>query len=211
LIKHLFSETIAWYKSGGFSGSTWPDASGTGNTATLSGSGLTTLLESGHGVSGNVLSLVGTINSKISLGNIIKEQFTVCSVTRYTGGSNQRILQGERTNWLHGHWSGSGGVAFYDGWKTSKTGGDSLEDTDWVIMCGTNAESQLKLVNGVDVGTVTGGSGINLLCVNDGIYDNENSDFVIAELVVLERGLTTVEMTDVSLFLLDKFTVAPSV
>ena len=93
----VFSESIAWYKSGGFSiaDGTWPDASGTGNNATLSGSGLTTLLESGHGASGVVRSLSGTTSSQISFGDVIKEQFTVCSATRYTGGANQRILQGK--------------------------------------------------------------------------------------------------------------------
>ena len=37
-------------------------------------------------------------------------------------------------------------------------------------MCGTNAGSQLKLANGVDVGTATGGRGSPSLFVNGGNY-----------------------------------------
>merc|ERR1712160_227279 len=92
----ITSEVSAWYKGGAFdiTAGTWPDASGGGNDATLSGSGLTELFESGHGASGEVSSLAGTTLSRISFGDVIKAQFTVCSVTRWTGGVNERILDG---------------------------------------------------------------------------------------------------------------------
>ena len=61
--------------------------------------------------------------------------------------------------------------------------------TDWVVMCGTNAGSQLKLANGVDVGTATGGTGNVSLFVNDGSYGSP-SNFAIAEVVVWSRGLS---------------------
>merc|ERR1712106_644159 len=120
-------------------------------------------------------------------------EFTVCSVTRYTGGTKGRILQGS-TNWLHGHHAGAAGVAWYvDGWKTAVQDNVS-PDTDWVVMCGSNAGSQLKLVNGVDVGNgATGGTGGQSLSINAGIY-GQVSDFAIAELVVWPRGLTDEEM-----------------
>ena len=75
--------------------------------------------------------------------------------------------------------------------------------TDWVVMCGTNAGSQLKLVNGVDVGTAAGGTGGVSLFVNagdhgNGYHGNEKSDFAIAEVVVWPRGLTSDEMRGVS-------------
>ena len=65
-------------------------------------------------------------------------------------------------------------------------------------MCGTNAGSQLKLVNGVDVGTATGGTGGVSLFVNAGYASAELSDFAIAEVVVWPRGLTGEEMHRVS-------------
>eukprot|EP00964_Phaeocystis_antarctica_P035205 scaffold20089_cov59-Phaeocystis_antarctica.AAC.1 len=86
------------------------------------------------------------------------------------------------------------GVAYYGGWKTPNRNNVS-PDTDWVVMCGTNAGSQLKLLNGVDVGTETGGTGDQSLFVNGGNYASwESSDFAIAEVVVWPRGLTSAEM-----------------
>ena len=65
-------------------------------------------------------------------------------------------------------------------------------------MCGTNAGSQLKLVNGVDVGTATGGTGGTSLFVNGGYYRLFKSEFAIAEVAVWPRGLTSAEMRRVS-------------
>ena len=78
-------------------------------------------------------------------------------------------------------------------------------DTDWVVMCGSNEVSQLKLVNGVDVGNgATGGAGDQSLSVNAGLYGNQKSDFAIAELVVWPRGLTDEEMRRASDHLIDR-------
>jgi len=201
----ITSEVSAWYKGGAFdiTAGTWPDASGGGNDATLSGSGLTELFESGHGASGEVSSLAGTTLSRISFGDVIKAQFTVCSVTRWTGGVNERILDGGGKNWLHGHWGGQAGVAHYDAWKTASSSSISPV-TDWLVMCGTNAGSQLKLANGVDVGTATGGGGGVSLWVNAASED-EPSNFAIAEVVVWDRGLACDEMVEASSHLMEKF------
>ena len=191
----------AWYCSGAFhiASSTWQDCSGNGKTATFSGSGLAESRSAGHGATSEVLALSGTTSSVIAFGAVIQSSFTVCSVTRYTGGAKGRILNGGGANWLHGHWGGNAGVAYYQGWKTALQGHVS-PNTDWVVMCGTNAgswnhASQLKLVNGVDVGTATGGTGGVSLFVN---FPSESSDFAIAEVVVWPRGLTSEEMHRVS-------------
>ena len=91
----------------------------------------------------------------------------------------------------------------YDGWKTAHQNNVS-PDTNWVVMCGSNAGSQLKLVNGVDVGTAVGGGGDQSLFVNAGKYSNHVSDFAIAELVVWPRGLTDEEMRRASDHLIDR-------
>ena len=73
----------AWYQAGGFdiTAGSWSDVSGGGNDATLSGSGLTELRQSGHGASAAVVSLAGTTSSIISFGDIIKVEFTFFSVS----------------------------------------------------------------------------------------------------------------------------------
>ena len=202
----------AWYCPGEFSitDKIWPDCSGSGNGATLSGSSFKTVGGAGNGATKDVPALTGTTFETISFSafKIIKTDFTVCSVTRYTGRTNQgRILQAS-TNWLHGHFGGYAGVAFYvDGWKTYKHGANVSPNTNWAVFCGTNAGSQLKLANGVSVGTAHGGTGDASLWVNGGQYlnypGNEKSDFAIAEVVVWGRGLTEDEMYRASFYLMD--------
>ena len=198
----------AWYCPGAFdlASGTWQDCSGNGNTATLSGSGLAESRSAGHGATSEVLALAGTTSSAIAFGAVIKSAFTVCSVTRYTGGAKGRILDGGAASWpgsgagwLHGHHGGNAGVTFYGGWKTSYQNNVS-PNTDWLVMCGTNAGSQL-LVNGADIGTWTGGRGGVSLFVNAW---GEKSNFAIAEVVVWPRGLTDDEMRGVSEHLMNR-------
>ena len=198
----------AWYCSGAFdiASSTWQDCSGNSNTATLSGSGLAESRSAGHGATNEVLALSGTTSSVIAFGAVIQSEFTVCSVTRYTGSAQNAILQGDRGYWLHGHWGTGAGLAFYGEAKTLWQW-NVYPNTNWVVMCGSNAGSQLKLVNGVDVGTAAGGTGDMSLFVNAGTLSDEasldpdysgESDFAIAEVVVWPRGLTDEEMRSVS-------------
>ena len=184
---------------------TWPNAVQGGAGATLSGNGLSVESQSGHGADSVVTALKGTTADTIDFGDVIKTEFTICSVTRYAGGTGNRILNGEGANWLHGHHGGKAGVAYYEGWKTISDGTNVDPVTDWVVMCGTNAGSQLKLVNGVNKGTADGGQGGVRLWVNGGDYMPGESNFAIAEVMVWDRGLTSEEMYGVSGHLLDKF------
>ena len=77
--------------------------------------------------------------------------------------------------------------------------------TNWVVMCGTNAGSQLKLANGANVGTATGGKGDVKLWINYGDSPDQVSDFAIAEVMVWDRGLTNSEMFEASSYLMGKF------
>jgi len=156
-----------------------------------------------------VLALSGTTSSQIAFGAVIKSAFTVCSVTRYTGGAMERILNGGGANWLHGHHFHKAGVAYYGVWKTAVQHNVS-PNTDWVVMCGSNAGSQL-LLNGVDVGTAAGGTGGVSLFVNGGpSHGHKKSNFAIAEVVVWPRGLTDDEMRGVSEHLIDRIRSPPS-
>ena len=80
------------------------------------------------------MALSGTTSSVIAFGAVIKSEFTVCSVTRYTGGAKGLILQGSTGNWLHGHCFSNAGVAYYGGWKTTPHNKVS-PNTDWGWSC----------------------------------------------------------------------------
>ncbi|EJK63848.1 hypothetical protein THAOC_15474, partial [Thalassiosira oceanica] len=198
---------VAWFRSGTFDlvSKTWPNHVLGGDDAILSGTGLSRVSESGHGGDVEVTALKGTTADSINFGHVLRNQFTICSVTRYTGGAFGRILNGEGANWLHGHHNGKAGVAHYGRWKTNS---NVDPNTDWVVMCGTNAGSQLKLVNGVSKGTEDGGSAPQTLWINGGWYmPQERSDFAIAEVMVWDGGLTSDEMYSASNYLVKKFGV----
>ena len=200
----------AWYCPDWFDikSGVWMDCSRNGNLAILTGSGFERVYGAGHGATNATPALSGSTKSMIHFGthnNVIKNEFTVCSVTRYTGGIKGRILADEKgTKWLHGHWNGLAGVAKYDRWVTrNDPPGNVRPNTHWTVMCGTNAgplSKQSKLANGVEVGTAEGGRGDVSLWVNGGKSvpgfnpGYEKSDFAIAEVVVWTRGLTVHEM-----------------
>ena len=207
--------SVAWYKSGTFDlkNEIWPNAlDGQRDGAFLNGTlGIASL--SGHGATRKVTALHGSTSASINFGDIIKDRFTICSVTRYRDGVKNQILS-SGLNWIHGHWNGKAGVARYGtvAWHTHTDTADTVEpNTNWVVMCGTNAGSQLKLVNGVDKSNNNnnnnngGGEGDAELMVNE----DEKSDFAIAEVMVWDRGLTSDEMDGVSDYLMNKFGIAP--
>ena len=198
---------FAWYESGKFdlANHKWANTiEKNGNDAQL-GSGLTEFSESGNGAAKTVNGLKGTPNDTIFFGPVIKATFSICSVTRYTNSASaERILQGEGNNWLHGHYQGHTGLAYYGDWMTADV--DNITSpTNWVVMCGTNAGSQLKLANGANVGTATGGKGDVKLWINYGDSPDQVSDFAIAEVMVWDRGLTNSEMFEASSYLMGKF------
>ena len=108
---------------------TWGNQAPAQYTARLSGSNIKmqTDIVGQHGVVNNDLPYVsGTTSDKVSFGRI-KGEGTFCSLTRYTSSNSQkRILLGGKpggaSNWLHGHWGGFAGTAYYSGWVFRNSG-----------------------------------------------------------------------------------------
>ena len=204
---------IAWYAPGDFNleNYSWPDRSDNNNDAVLSGTGFTISNKNGNGSLSNVIALEGTTSSSISFGDIVKNQFTICSITRYTGDTNQSRILTDPNGWTHGHHDVGAGVAYYGGWFTTKQDNVS-SDTNWVVMCATNAASNLKLVNGINVGTA-GGSGNISLFINPKNSDNPwnmpASDFAIVEMAVWNRGLSETELLSVSNYMMHRLNYTP--
>lgn len=141
-------------------------------------------------------SVRGNTNSRITFGpGSIPPTFTICSVSRYNGPSRGRIINGD-SNWLHGHWAGYVGVAYYEGWKTPVPSNPTPQ-FDWLVFCGQNAHPNIFTANGKYVSNGAGGGrsniafGINSLgCC--GV--SEASDWAVAEIAVWNRALDAEEM-----------------
>ena len=109
-------------------------------------------VESGNGAGRPVAYISGNTGAGYDFGKIMTSDFSICSVTRYLGGSKGRILQTNHPNWLHGHWGGRAGVAHYGTWVTPHEGPSS---TDWLVMLGSSVVPVWPL-------WVPGCSGINV-------------------------------------------------
>ena len=121
-----------------------PEARGNGLNITISGT-ITISNSSGNGALNPVYSLQGGTSSTMQWPTILTGDFTICSMTRYTGSSNRkRILTSSINNdWFHGHHGHNGGLrgcALYNGWRTTYTSSRGIL-TDWLVMCGQNSAS----------------------------------------------------------------------
>ncbi|CAE7327735.1 unnamed protein product [Symbiodinium microadriaticum] len=187
------SSMVAWFKSEE-ADSAWNSAVGSWQARVTRGSP-TKKVEAGHGATSPVAYLSGDAHTGIDFGVIMKPDFTICSVTRYLGGTNKRILQHNHPNWLHGHWGGAVGVAFYGDWVYQH--GWGKPQTDWLVMCGNSAgaifRGQEKRNIGEGAEKVVKSNGDAHLYINDGHY-TESSDFGVMEVIVWNRALSDGEM-----------------
>ncbi|KAK3272832.1 hypothetical protein CYMTET_18891, partial [Cymbomonas tetramitiformis] len=193
----------AWFKMENWSAedNTWPDTTGAYVATILSGS-VTTSESGGNGAAIPVRSLTGDSTTQVSFGAVLESTHTLCSLTRYTGGVQNRILQGSAGNFLHGHWKSRSGVAHNQNWRTFSFDnvGSSIAETaktDWVPICSQEGGDDLVNVNGyfVNVATGAGYSSDFDLVINTGADPSEISDFAVSEVITWNRALTRSEMT----------------
>jgi hypothetical protein len=175
-----------------------PDIRGWSRDAT-SGGTITKGSGAGNGATSAVAYITGSTASSLTWpSGSIPTNFTICSVTRYTGGTSRRILNGT-SNWLHGHWSGNRGVCYYEGWKTNSTGVGTLNN--WLVCCGKNSGSTPNniLLDSVASGTATGGASNQQLFINAGGGNyGETTDFQLSYLIIWDQILTDAEMLTTS-------------
>jgi hypothetical protein len=131
---------------------------------------------------------------------ILPTTYTLFHVARYAGGTEARIFSGYTTNWLSGFWSGNSGVAFHQGWITDQT--DHFT-TNWVLS--TDQNSYYKGQSNASVYSATGGGGTSdRLSINAG-NNGEPSNWMVAEVIVFNRSLTTEEILYVETYLARKY------
>jgi len=188
-----------------------PEARGNGRDVTRPAGTVTYGTGSGNGAAASVPYISGTTaTTMLWPSGSIPTNFTICSITRYSGSTYRRILNttgytnGVGNNWLHGHWDGLRGVAYYEGWKTSSEATVGTQ-TDWLVMCGNNGNPIPNniFVDSVAKGTATGGAGGGTynMSINTGYY-SEQSDWAFTYLVIYDTVLTDAEMYTVSNMLL---------
>ena len=150
----------------------------------------------GGGAANAVSFISGTTSTKLLWPeNSIPSTFTVCSVTRYTGGTRARILgcyasPSQYKDWIHGHYTGKRGVAGYGGWWQTSYSNHGVLD-DWLVMCGTNAGATFPGNIVLDQDEIGTGDGTVGDCRLNTGYSHP-SDWAVHSLLIWDYSLGTV-------------------
>jgi hypothetical protein len=195
----------AFYSASSYIGNALIDLTGNNRYAYFYGNGndITIGSGSGNGATAPIDYITGTTGSLFTFpGGSIPTQFTYCSLTRYNGGSNQRILSSHTINLIHGHHKNKSGVAYYSKWNTQLQVSNTQ---DWLNFCGGNSPNISPpynfISNGNYTGQANGGTGNNgFLTINSNQY-GENSDYQFSVLLIYNRWLTQDELLQASNFL----------
>ena len=196
------SGLIGLYDYESWTGTQWSDISGSNNNATSTTGTITTTTTILNGSTKSIQALQGTTTAGIRFPSaaILPATYTLFHITRYTGGSRQRIVTGVNNNWLSGHWGGGTGIAYHEGWLTDQS---DRHSNNWFISTDQNS---LYRSNGVTRGTGGGGASTQL-SVNWGAY-SENSDWNITFLCVYNRTLNAAEYQQVESWLSSRYGIA---
>jgi hypothetical protein len=201
LVPLQYSGMVGWYTAPSVASSTWVDISGNNANAVISGASVATF-SAGQNASNLTSALYGSSTSHSVLWptSILPSTYTLFHVTRYSGGTNKRIYQGQSQNIFFGHWNALSGQFYINGWLTDNV--TNYHSTNWAVYTAQNA---LGRSNGVTRGT--GGSGVTYdrLGINASSSHTEDSTWYTAECIVYNRTLSSTEYTAIENYLIAKY------
>jgi hypothetical protein len=183
---------------------TWTDSGNNAYTlpsSQITNTGLSLVSGTGNGASKAFNTLQGTTSSRVQFTTAQIPQYTLFHVTRYTGGSNNRIFTGSSAtsdNWISGFWSGSSGVAHYNSWVTPSSNG--AFGNNWLIS--TSSNNNIYRGNGVSYANATGAwNYLPPLTINGW----EASTFQVADVLIYNSYLSLADIKIVEAFLADLY------
>ena len=193
-----------------YSTSVWHDLSGNKRDSSPANGVINiTMSSGGYSARADVAWLAGSTADAIQL-TILPLEFTICSVSRYSGPKNQnRILVGLDTysqdEFYHGHDAGGFG-ADYGTLLGNFSSTKYKSSTDWIVMCGQNSGDKIMAIDGIQIQTTQiNRTEFNFSKVMLGInlVSNHTSDFAIMEIAVWSRPLSWEEIQNVSIYYLN--------
>jgi hypothetical protein len=192
------------------------DITGQGRHANITGTTVN-YANSGNGASASIPYIggyAGTLNNTPAGSGTqirwpagsIPSNFTICSITRYSGANKQRILSSSDSSFVYGHWGGWGfttiGTCIYN--NAFITLSKIMTATDWCVMCATINPSVPKpnniLVNNTDVGEANFVSTTqSTLTINDTTFiRNECSDFAFQQIIIWDTPFNIEQLSNIS-------------
>ncbi|MBT3636085.1 MAG: SUMF1/EgtB/PvdO family nonheme iron enzyme, partial [Opitutae bacterium] len=151
-------------------------------------------------------------NSTLSTNtDLMDANYTIFSVSRQTGGLDQRFITSASTNWAFGYFGGKYDSFYFNGWVNS---GSSASNTDWHVHAASVNDSD-QANAWVDFAQVASDqSGANNTNYSPrklalgGSLSGERSNGEIAEILYFDRILTTGERAQVEGYLAHKWDLA---
>ena len=197
------SGLVGWYLPENWNGSTWVDASGSGNNSASSvGTIQYSATQSGGGATNSFPILYGDINTKINFPTAIcPSTYTIIYLTRYYSTPRGRILDSQSNNWLSGHWNGFSGLAYHGGWMTQSS--SSTHGSNWVL--GVDQNYLFRHKSSGIAWSQHGGGGGNYPHLRIGSQGYEPSNWQCAEICVYNRHLSSDEYTTIASYMENKF------
>jgi Concanavalin A-like lectin/glucanases superfamily/GLEYA domain len=203
------TNAYARYRASDYNSSTntWADSTGNGRnipSGQITSTGLSLVTSSGNGSSYTFPALQGTTSSKIQFTTADITNYTLFHVARYTGGTRRRIFANLTTqNYLNGFWNGLSGIAHYNSWVTQSS--TDTYGNNWLISSSTGTRYRS---NGIER-TIAAGSLSSLppLYIND--ISSETSDFQVADVIIFNSVLTTLQIQRVENYLFDLYGLGP--
>ena len=140
--------------------------------------------------------------------------FTLCTVSKMITAGKGTVIDAVGTDeWVHGHWNGFAGVAYYGDGANLWPKNYFIPITQWLIMCGQNSyQSSIFNVDGRTVRNVSGGIGYKILSINDGFGRSHGnpSSWAVAEIIIWNRYLTGTEIDSVVSHLSNRYGTSPT-
>jgi hypothetical protein len=122
--------------------------------------------------------------------------YSMFFVTRQTGGTNRRVLQGSIGNYLYGYWNGGKNRLWIENNPGFLTGANS--DTNWDLFSHTRIQNSAYIWNYNGTTSYSGSTSLNGpltgLTINTGGVGNESSDCDVAEIILYNSVLTTLQV-----------------
>lgn len=209
---------VSWFRSEDVNATSWSSTYGGFKAQTSKG-------RAGRAHDGNYLT--GLTDTSYFFGEILKETFTICTISRYNSNSavgKQEMFEGTNDDgsqlFYHGQYEGRTMAAHYGCWVTPTSDfGDRLGllpdapvnmgANDWVAMCGSNdaprvfgwvpdaTATKLVLENRFTGSNCTHSGG------GQGLYVNKDlgSDWAVAEVISWNRPLSSLEMNTTLVYL----------
>ena len=174
----------------------------------ISGNLISRMSDSGHGYTKIVKELAGTVDTSLNWSSKLPQNYTICSITRYTNTlSNQgNILTTSSTLpnsniWVHGHYLKKKGIVAYGNYLTDSNLNIGGNIDDWVITCAKNigTASSNVIVNGNAIGSnISSMSNVDIMLTINNNTTIAKSDFALNYIIIWDTLLSDNDLNTIT-------------